>query len=109
MEDRTVKNTAKGVNRSQKANFRHDTYRDVHDGIVKEIRAPCAAIRSIKNKLYTLNVAKKALSKMDRKRTGLNANESVCYGHPNINKSRKEDNDDAYLELDKNRKKSNFL
>ena len=102
MEDGTVKNTAKGVNRSQKANFRHDTYRDVHDGIVKEIRAPCATIRSIKNKLYTLTVVKKALSKMDRKRIWLNANESVGYGHPNVNQFPK-DSDDSYLEPDKKR------
>ena len=101
LEDGTVKNTAKGVNRSQKANFRHDTYRDVHDGIVKEIRAPCATIRSIKNKLYTLTVVKKALSKMDRKRIWLNANKSVGYGHPKTNQFPKEDNDDVYLELDK--------
>ena len=61
LEDGAVKNTAKGVNRSQKANFRHDTQRDVQDGIVKEIRAPWSAIRSIKNKLYTVNIAKKKL------------------------------------------------
>ena len=103
LDDGTVKNTAKGVNRSQKANFRHQTYRDVHDGIVKEVRAPCSTIRSIKNKLYTLNVDKKALSKMDCKRFWLNPNESVGYGHPKINQVRKENNDEVYLGLDKKR------
>ena len=75
-DDGTVENTAKGVNRSQKANFRHETYRDVHDGIVEEIRAACSTIRSIKNILYTLNVVKKAISKMDHKRFWLNSNQS---------------------------------
>ena len=53
LENETVKNTVKSINRSQKANFRHETYRDVHGSgrIVKEIRAPYSAIRSIKNKL----------------------------------------------------------
>ena len=31
LEDGTVKNADKGINRSQKTNFKHDTYRDVHD------------------------------------------------------------------------------
>ena len=104
LEDGAVKNTTKGVNRSQKANFRHDTYRDVHDGIVKEIRAPCSTIRSIKNKLCTVIVVRKALSKMDRKRFWLNPNESAAYGHPKINQLRNQENDGVNVKLDKKRK-----
>ena len=104
LDDGTLKNTAKGVNRSQKANFRHDTYRDVHDGIVNEIRAPCSTIRSIKNKLYTVNVVKKALSKMDSKRFWLNSIQSVGYGHPKINQLRNQDNHGVDVNLDKKRK-----
>ena len=51
-----------------KIKFRHDTYREVRDGIVKEIREPCAIIRSNKNKLYAINFVKKTLSKMNQKR-----------------------------------------
>ena len=46
LEEGTVENTAKGVNQSQKANFKHDTYRDVHNGTGKENHAPCSTIRS---------------------------------------------------------------
>ena len=63
LEDETVKNSAKGVNRTQKANFRHETYRDLHDGIVKEVRAPCSVIKSISNKLLTIKAVKKHFQK----------------------------------------------
>ena len=62
-DDEVGKNTAKGANRSHKANFRHDIYRVVHDGRVKEIRASCSTITSNKKKLYTVNVVKKAFFK----------------------------------------------
>ena len=88
LESGTVENTAKGINRYQKK-FTHETYSDVHDGIVKEICAPCSIVRSIRNKLYTLNAVNKALSKSGRKRFWLNPNESVGYGHPKINQVRK--------------------
>ena len=63
------------------------------DRIVKQICAPCATIRSINNKLYTINFVIKALSKMDRKRFWLNHNGSVGYENPMINQLRNEDND----------------
>ena len=56
---------------------------------VKKIRASCVTIRSIRNKLYTINVFKKGLSKMDWKRFWLSSSRCVGYEHPMINKLRK--------------------
>ena len=54
--------------------------------------------------MYTLNFAKKALSKIDSKRFWLNPNELVVCSHPKIDEVRKENKDDVYLELDGRRK-----
>ena len=76
----------------------------MHDGIVKEIRAPFSTIRSIKNKLYTVNFVKKALSKMVSKRFRLYSIHSVGYGHPKIIQLRNQDNHGINVNLDKKRK-----
>ena len=84
LEDERVKNTAKGVNKSEKSKLKHDIYRDIHDGVIKNVSSTCPTIRSYQNKLYTIVVNKHALAKLDRKRYWINREESVGYGHPSI-------------------------
>ena len=74
----------------------------MRDGLVKEIHAPCSTIKSLKNKLYTAIVVKKAPSKRDRKRFWLNPNESAAYGHPKIDQLRDHDIYGVNVNLDKN-------
>jgi len=61
LEDGSARNTTEGVNRSNKIKFRRETYKKVQEIIVKDIRSPCATIKSIKNELYTINITKIAL------------------------------------------------
>jgi len=79
-----TKNTAKGVNKSQKNELKHEIYKQIHDGTLKEIQSICPTIRSIKNNLYTLETKKHALVKLDRKRYWIDREISVGYGHPSI-------------------------
>ena len=53
LESGYVKNTAKGVNRSEKIKLKHDTYRNIHDGVLKSQSSLCPTIISKQNKLYT--------------------------------------------------------
>ena len=73
----------------------------MHNGKLKEIRAPFTTIKSNKNKLCILNVVNKTLSKMNRKYFWLNPNESVDYGRPKINLVCNEGKSELCLNLDK--------
>ena len=84
LNDNDTKNTAKGVNRSVKIKLKHEIYKKIHDGTLKEIQSVCPTIRSIKNNLYTLETKKHALVKLDRKRFWIDRETSVGYGHPSI-------------------------
>ena len=53
--------------------------------MVKEIRALCATIITVKNNFQAINLVKKARSKLDRKRFCLSPNRSVGYSQPMIN------------------------
>ena len=86
LNDDNTKNTAKGVNRSEKNKLKHETYKKIHDGTLKEIQSICPTIRSIKNNLYTIETKKHALVKLDRKRFWIDRDTSVGYGHPSIKK-----------------------
>ena len=84
LEDSSTKNTAKGVNYNQKTQLRHDTYRQVHEGIMKNATATCNNIRSFNNDLYTVTTEKVALAKIERKRHWVDSETSLAYGHPDI-------------------------
>ena len=90
LNDNTVKNAAKGVNRSEKNKLKHEIYQQIHDGTLKEIQSVCPTIRSIENNLYTLQTKKHALVKLDRKRYWLDRENSVAYGHPSLKETEHE-------------------
>ena len=72
------------MNRSEKIKLKHDSYRNIHDGVLKSVSSLCPTIISKQNKLYTTCIEKHALVKMDRKRFWLDRENSVGYGHPII-------------------------
>ena len=88
LENDSIKNTAKGVNKTEKNKLRHEIYRDVHDGTTVKTQAICSTIRSFHNKLYTLKIKKNALVKIDRKRFWINREKSLAYDHPDAEKTR---------------------
>ena len=87
LDNEKAKNTAKGVNHSEKIKLKHDLYRQVHDGTLNNVTATCSNIRSKNNILYTLISKKAALVKVERKRYWLNAVDSVAFDHPSIKKA----------------------
>ena len=77
-----LKNTAKGIDRSEQIRLRHEIYNKVHSGESNQVKATCSNIRSIENNLYTMQMEKNALVKLDRKRYWDNREKSYGYGHP---------------------------
>ena len=64
----TAKNTANGVNHSQKKKLRHETNNNVHEGVVNCAIATCINIRLHHNVLHTVTTKEVALIKVERKR-----------------------------------------
>ena len=64
--------------------MRHETYNNVHEGVVNCATATCNNIRSHHNVLHTVTTKKVALVKVERKRYWLNAVDSVAFDHPSI-------------------------
>ena len=58
LDDGNVKNTAKGINRSEKNKLRHEIYSKVHSGESDRVTATCSNIRAIENNLYTIQMQK---------------------------------------------------
>ena len=84
LNNNNTKNTAKGVNKSEKNKLTHDIYSKVHDLKLKTRFVTCMNIRKMKNRLYTTQTKKRAMTKIDRKRFWLNSERSLAYGHPCI-------------------------
>ena len=51
LEDGNVKNTAKGVNKIEKGKLNHQTYKKVHEGVIKNVKSVCSNIQSVKIQL----------------------------------------------------------
>ena len=88
LDDGNIKNTAKGINKSEKIKLRHELYNKVHSGDSIPVKATCSNIRSNENNLYTMQMQKNALVKLDRKRYWDDHNKSYGYGHPAIIKKK---------------------
>ena len=62
LNDNDTKNTAKGVNQSEKNKLKHEMYKKIHDGTLKEIKSICPTISSIENNLFTMEPKKTFIS-----------------------------------------------
>ena len=77
-----TKNTAKGVNHSEKIKLKNDLSIQVHDGTLNNVTANCSNIRFKNNVLYTLTSKNVALVKVECKRHWLIEVDSVAFDHP---------------------------
>ena len=79
-----VKSTAKGVNRVNQIELIHEKYKNVHEGIDKQMRVTSYNLKKEKNQIYLIKCNKIALAKVDTKRYWINNVKSIAYGHPDI-------------------------
>ena len=89
LDDGATKSAAKGINKSEKVKLRHELYNKVHNGVSGRVMATCSNIRSIENNLYTMQMQKNALVKLDRKRHWVDRKKSYAYGHPEAKNTEK--------------------
>ena len=84
---KNVNQHAKGLIVYSKKKFTHDIYLDVHQRLTKFVSISGYNIRSIRNRLVTMEYRKRAIIFLDRKRFWVNAFKSYGYGHPDIERN----------------------
>jgi hypothetical protein len=72
----------KGVPYREQKKIKHQTYRDLLAGRIKQVFVKCSNIRSKNFNLYTTHTKKVGLSNIDIKRFYITNTKSVAFGHP---------------------------
>ena len=88
---------AKGTKKTITNNLSHELYKKIHMGTLCQHSVTSVQIRSKNCKLQTIREKRRALCKVDTKRSYKNGEESLGYGHPDILR-----NDDDELECERN-------
>jgi hypothetical protein len=82
--DGKIKMAAKGVPKCCSKELRHQKYVDIHNNVNKSLVTNFSSIRSIKYNLFTRNMSKRSLCKLEIKRHWLSSDKSLAFGHPDI-------------------------